>query len=484
MSSYIEELLNQHFPFEPTSGQKELLYGISRFLDSFKPKCALLIKGYAGTGKTTIIGSMVKTLAALEMNAVLMAPTGRAAKIMSNYSGKAATTVHKRIYMRKVKSGAGSGYALAPNLFENTVFIVDEASMIGGKGIASAEAQFEYRDLLTDLLNYVYSGKSCRLILIGDTAQLPPVGSDQSPAMDLKFLISEYGLTAAGFELTEVLRQAEGSGVLINATQLREQIRTKDTGWPSFRLEGFDDIKRINGADLQEILEDAFHKHGPEGVCVITRSNKRANLFNLQIRSRIFWQEELPEAGDLCMVVKNNYHWIAGMNEFPVDFIANGDTAEILKIIRREEVFDLEFADAMLRLSDYPGAQPIEAKILLNTLTNDGPNLDSGRMRKLYDEISLTYVELADPKRIREAVMKDPYYNALQVKFAYAVTCHKAQGGQWPFVIIDQCYLTEELIDIEFLRWLYTALTRSSGQVYLLNFADEFFGGEIGGFRV
>jgi exodeoxyribonuclease-5 len=475
MSSHIESLLNQHFPFEPTPGQQSLLYGISRFLDSYKPKCALLIKGYAGTGKTTVIGSLVKTLSALGLNSVLMAPTGRAAKIMTNYSGKGATTVHKRIYQRKLKAGGAAGYALAPNLFENTVFIVDEASMIGGKGIGSADAVFEYRDILTDLLNYVFSGKNCRLILIGDTAQLPPVGSDQSPAMDLKFLISEYGLTAAGFELTEVLRQAQDSGILYNATKLREQIRTQVTTWPKFELEGFSDIKRIGGLDLQEKLEEAFGKHGAEGVCVITRSNKRANLFNLQIRSRIFWQEDLPQAGDLCMVVKNNYHWIAGMNEFPVDFIANGDTAELLKIVRREELFELEFADAILRLSDYPDAQAIEAKILLNTLTDDGPSLNSARMTKLFEDVSQTYIELGDPKKIREAVMKDPYFNALQVKFAYAVTCHKAQGGQWPVVFIDQGYITEELLDLEFLRWLYTALTRASSEVYLLNFADEFF---------
>lgn len=464
-----------HFPFEPTQGQKEVIRAVSRLLSSSKPLCTLLIKGYAGTGKTTIVGSIVNSCKANKIKSVLLAPTGRAAKVMSYYSGMPAFTIHKKIYQRKAKADGTVGFSLAPNLHKNTLFMIDEASMIGGSGLADSSASFRYRDLLQDVLKYVFSGENCKLILIGDSAQLPPVGSLESPALDVSALSSNYGLIAASVELTEVMRQATGSGILVNATTIRDQIRSSEFSFPQISLQDFSDIERIDGMDLQEALEDAYNAQGPEGVCVITRSNKRANLFNLQIRARVFWQEDLPEAGDLIMIVRNNYHWLADYKDAPTGFLANGDTCEILKIIRREELFGLEFADVQIRLIDYPDFPAFEVKIMLDTLHAEGPNLDSASIQKLYAEVEEGYLDLVDRKAIREAIKKDPYFNALQVKFAYAVTCHKAQGGQWPVVFIDQGYLTEEMIDLEFLRWLYTAFTRSTEKLYLLNFSDEFF---------
>lgn len=470
-----QQLFTQHFPFEPTRGQAEVMHALARLMSSDKPRCTLLIKGYAGTGKTTLVGAVVRALKEAKQGCVLLAPTGRAAKVMSLYSGQSAHTIHKKIYHLKYKRDGGMGFELAPNLHKDTLFIVDEASMIGSKGLADTAA-FQYRDLLQDLIAYCFNGKDCRLILIGDDAQLPPVGSDESPALDTKALASRYGLTAAALELTEVLRQEKESGILFNATALRDQIRRKLFEFPQFKLEGFNDIKRINGQELQEELESCYQEFGPEGVCIITRSNKRANLFNLQVRSRVFWQEDLPEAGDLFMVVRNNYLWLSDIKDSPTEFIANGDTAAVEKIIRRYELYDLQFADVQLRLVDYPQLGAFEARVLLDTLTDEGPSLNQGRMKALYEGVSESYLDLMDKQKIREAVSKDPWYNALQVKFAYAVTCHKAQGGQWSAVIIDQGYLTEEHINLEFLRWLYTAITRSTKKLYLLNFSPEFFG--------
>ena len=467
--------LRAHFPFEPTIGQRDVLYAVARLLSSDKPNCTLVLKGYAGTGKTTLIGSIVSACASEKMATVLLAPTGRAAKIMSLYSGKPAYTIHKKIYFRKSKPDGSTGVSLSPNLHQDTLFLVDEASMIGEGGMADAKRSFSYRDLLEDLLRYVFSGKNCRLMLVGDSAQLPPVGSSESPALDPSKLNQKFGLTAASIELTEVMRQAAQSGILSNATAIRDQIRTKQFSFPRLNLEGYTDIERVDGYDLQEKLEDCYNRFGNQGVCIVTRSNKRANLFNMQVRSRVFWQEDVPEAGDLIMVVKNNYHWLSEFKDSPTEFIANGDTAEIQKISRREELFDLKFADVQLRLLDYPQLPPFEAKVILDTLSEDGPSLSGEKMNALYAQVEEGYIDLGDRKKIREATMADPYYNALQAKFAYAVTCHKAQGGQWPAVFIDQGYLTDELIDLEFLRWLYTAMTRATKELYLVNFSQEFF---------
>jgi len=469
------KLLSGNFPFEPTEGQREVIYAIARLLSSEKKNCTLILKGYAGTGKTTLVGTVVKSCVLQKMNTVLLAPTGRAAKIMSLYAQKPAYTIHKKIYFRKAKNDGNVGLALAPNLHKDTLFLVDEASMIGGSVGSDATKSFSYRDLLEDLLKYVFSGTNCRLILVGDSAQLPPVGSIESPALDSAKLSSRYGLTAASIELTEVMRQAAESGILMNATEIRNQIRTNTFSFPHFSLDEFNDVHRIDGYDLQEKLEDCYNKYGPQGVCIITRSNKRANLFNLQVRSRVFWQEDTPEAGDLVMIVKNNYYWLKDFKDAPTEFIANGDIGEIQKISRREEMFGLEFADVQLKLIDYPELPALEVKVLLDSLSTESASMPTDKMISLYAQIEEGYLDLLDKKKIRDAVMNDPYYSALQVKFAYAVTCHKAQGGQWPAVFIDQGYLTEEMIDLEFLRWLYTAFTRSTTELYLVNFSQEFF---------
>ncbi|MEO0403643.1 MAG: AAA family ATPase [Bacteroidota bacterium] len=444
------------------------------------PRCALLLKGYAGTGKTSITAAYVNALKAANVGVVLLAPTGRAAKVLGGYSKTPAFTLHKKIYFPKKGSFGSFGMSLAPNKHKNTVFIVDEASMIGGQGIAS-EQSFQYRSLLDDLIQYVYQGERCRLILIGDEAQLPPVGSDESPALQSDLLQSKYNLTIAEMKLTEVVRQQQDSGILHNATILRDQIRETSSGFPSLFLNSFSDIHSIGGNDLQEILEDLYQKHGRDGVMLITRSNKRANLFNQNIRTRIQWFEERMNAGDLIMIVKNNYHWLKGFKDAPTNFIANGDIAEILKIVREQELYGFHFADVEIRLLDYPSMPSFEVKIMLESLDIEAANIPRAQISALYDEISLDYSDLGDQKKIKQAVMDDPFFNALQVKFAYAVTCHKSQGGQWPAVILDQGYLTEDMLDQSLLRWFYTAFTRAQSELFLLNFHKEFFPEEKNG---
>lgn len=472
--SFIQQLKSE-FPYLPTPGQEVLLSGLARFTYSLMPKCTLLIKGYAGTGKTTVVGSYVQVLKKNNFDVVLLAPTGRAAKVLSNYSGLPAFTIHKKIYQKRSGAFGASGYGLGSNRHRRTVFLVDEASMIGDSGV-SGEQAFEYRSLLDDLINYVFNGHQCKLVLIGDQAQLPPVGADESPALDVDRLQSRHSLTIAQIELTEVVRQEMDSGILFNATILRNAITSRKEGFPILKMDGFDDIKRIGGHDLQEVLEDLNGKYGREGVMVITRSNKRANLFNQNIRTRIEWFEERLNAGDLLMVVRNNYHWLLPYKDAPTTFIANGDVVEVLKVIREYEMYNMEFADVEVRLIDFPDFQPFEVRIMLNSLEIETANLPHAQMKALYDEVSIDYSDLGAKKKIHDAVMNDPYYNALQVKFAYSVTCHKSQGGQWPAVILDQGYLTEEMLDISLLRWFYTAITRAQSELYLLNFNPSFFG--------
>ncbi|MGB0422950.1 MAG: ATP-dependent DNA helicase [Flavobacteriales bacterium] len=472
--SFINQLKSE-FPHLPTAGQEVLLNGLSRFTYSMMPKCTLVVKGYAGTGKTTVIGSYVKVLKKNNFDVVLLAPTGRAAKVLSNYSGLPAFTIHKKIYQRKPGAFGASGYGLMSNRHRRTVFLVDEASMIGDSGV-SGEQSFEYRSLLDDLIEYVFNGHQCKLVLIGDQAQLPPVGADQSPALDIDRLQSKQHLTIAELELTEVVRQEMDSGILFNATVLRNAITSRKEGFPLLNMNGFDDVKRISGLELQEVLEDLNGKYGREGVMVITRSNKRANLFNQNIRARIEWFEERLNAGDLLMVVRNNYHWLTPYKDAPTTFIANGDVVEVLKVIREYEMYDMDFADVEVQLIDYPNFQPFEVRIMLDSLEIETANLPQAQMKTLYHEVSIDYSDLGFKKKIHEAVMKDPFYNALQVKFAYSVTCHKSQGGQWPAVILDQGYLTEEMLNISLLRWFYTAITRAQTELYLLNFDPSFFG--------
>lgn len=459
------ELLVKNFGHKPTEGQLNLFSTLTDFLAAPEPvhykDRIFVICGYAGTGKTSVVRALVKTLPSTSLRTVLLAPTGRAAKVMAAYSGQQAFTIHKRIYFTDTSEG-GLEFSLQENKFKNTLFIVDEASMIGS----------EYgNDLLGDLINYVSSGHRCRLVLIGDDAQLPPVGKSESPALDQNNLESNWHLKVHQARLTEVMRQEEGSGILFNATQIREMINQNRTDNPQFKITN--DVIRLQGNDLEDVLNEALTKFGDDEVLVVTRSNRSANKYNREIRSRIRWQENDISAGDRLMVVKNNYFWLPEGSG--LGFIANGDIAEVLRLGKSYQYGKFRFADAEIRLSDYEEASSLPVRLLLNTLDSDQAGMPYAEQRELY---SLIEAEYAGVKRKRERAKKvrnDPSLNALHVKFAYAVTCHKSQGGQWKCVFIDQGYLTEEMMDLSYLRWIYTALTRASERVYLVNFPDRYF---------
>jgi len=468
----LEEQILSAFPHAPTSGQSELIHAFARFVYSGKPRCSLVVRGYAGTGKTTAIGAFVRVLAERQVPVVLLAPTGRAAKVMQSYSGMEASTIHRAIYRPQKTRDGSVGQTLAPNLRRRAIFIVDEASMIGEGGVRGA-GDFSYRNLLDDLMEFVYVGEGCRLVLVGDDAQLPPVGADESPALQLNRLQREFALTAASIRLTDVVRQELDSPILLNAHHLRLQLEADQTGFP--RLHPGAGLVRLDGNDLQETLEDLYNRHGQEGVVVVTRSNKRANLFNQQIRTRILWQEGDLTGGDRLMVVRNNYHWLSGNDQIESSLIANGDALEIVRIVRRFERYGAQFADAEVRMSDWPDHEPFEVCIHLSLLHADLPAIPQAEMQALFDAISEDYVDLGSRSKIRKAVQGDRCYQALQVKFAWALTCHKAQGGQWPAVVVDQGYITEEMLDRSLLRWFYTAFTRAQSELYLLNFHDSFF---------
>lgn len=470
------ELLGR-FPFEPTADQERLLKVTARFVTSQEPNCTLVVQGYAGTGKTTCMGTIVKVLAQHQVSTVLLAPTGRAAKVFRKASGKAAFTIHKRIYVPR-SSGGGLRMEVGHNKLSNAVFIVDEASMIG-----TGSHELGGRNLLEDLLAYVFGGHNCRLILVGDGAQLPPIGSSESPALDLEYLRSRYPVTAASVELTEVRRQQLTSGILYNATRLRDQIHEGAKGYPQLDEASFEDVQRISGDQLEEALEDEVGRVGSENCMVITRSNKRANLFNQQMRARLLWFDGELNAGDRLMVVKNNYTWLENDQLKRASFIANGDLVEVQRILREEEFHGLKYAWVDVTFMDYPDMPGCELCIILDTLTVDGPSLPQGRMHQLFDQVAVEYLDLGSRAKIAEAVKKDPYYSALQVKFGYSVTCHKSQGGQWPVIFLDAGYLTEEHMDLEYYRWLYTAITRAEERLYLINFPDSFFEEQDEGLR-
>ena len=428
-----------------------------------------MLKGYAGTGKTTIVASLVKTLPKLALKTVLLAPTGRAAKVISNYSGKKAFTIHKRIYRKKSAMSLDMSFIISENLAENTIFIVDEASMISNEA-----ADFSGKSLLEDLLMYVYSGKNCKLMLVGDTAQLPPVGSDYSPALDTKLLSEVFTRTVFNYELTDVVRQQKQSGILYNATHIRELIRSKKEEFPQLKVKGFPDIYNMTGEKLPEGLQYAYDKYGMENTLVVCRSNKNANNYNLQIRNRILYREEELSGGDYLMVVRNNYYWLAA-DEQSNAFIANGDIAKIRKMKNITELYGFRFADVVLEFLDYPDDEPLTCKVMLDTLYSETPSLSNVDNKRLFEAVMEDYQHIANKRMRMEELKKNPYFNALQVKFAYAVTCHKAQGGQWDAVFVDQGYLTEEMLNTDFLRWMYTAVTRSVKELFLVNFNAKFF---------
>ena len=464
--------LRSQFPHTPTQGQERLVHVFSKFSLSEKPRCTLIIKGYAGTGKTTSIGAIVRTLRELRMTTVLLAPTGRAAKVMASYSGINASTIHRKIYTGAKRPDGSDGYKIAAHKFKKTVFIVDEASMIG-------ETSGLVTNLLDDLLEYVFSGVDCRLVLVGDDAQLPPVGCSSSPALQESRLASMHNLTIATVELTEVVRQELDSSILANAHALRLCIEQAGddgkTNFPHIDLGSGPDVVRLPGLELQETLETLHGRYGEEGVIVVTRSNKRAVLFNGQIRSRVLWQEDDINAGDRLMVVRNDYYWLKEHKELPIDLIANGDMLEVARIGSRFKRYGHEFAEVDLILSDFPDYPSFSVTILLSLLHDPRPSLPQSDSKALYRSIAEDHAGLRTKSAIHKAVISDPCYRALQVKFAYSLTCHKAQGGQWPAVILDQGHLTEEMLNKDWLRWLYTAFTRAEKELYLLNFNDQFF---------
>jgi exodeoxyribonuclease-5 len=453
----------------PTDDQSEALKKIAAYIVDNNNDVIFLMTGYAGTGKTSVISSVVKTLDALRMRSVLLAPTGRAAKVLASYSGRQAFTVHKKIYRQKSSKDGFGSFSLDRNLHKDTFFIVDEASMVSNS--SGDSSLFGSGKLLDDLIEFVYSGVDCKLILVGDTAQLPPIGAIVSPALDPQSL-SNYGFGLISCELRQVVRQSETSGVLMNATRVRLQVAESNLVHPSIDCLNYKDTIRITGEELIDEISTAYGACGMEGTIIVVNSNKQANRYNQGIRNRIFFREEEISAGDLVMVVKNNYSIIDENEEGP-GFIANGDIAEVKKIRKYEERYGFRFADMVLKFPDYD--LEVESKVMMDVLHLDTPALPSDKNKELYQNILADYIDLKTRKKQFEAVKNNPYFNALQIKFAYAVTCHKAQGGQWERVFIDQGMFNRNEITIDYLRWFYTALTRSTDRVYLVNFSEDFF---------
>ncbi|RKE94689.1 ATP-dependent DNA helicase [Ichthyenterobacterium magnum] len=470
-SSEFYKLLVQKFPFKPTSKQTIVLDQLSEFIFDLTPNSLYLLKGYAGTGKTSIIGTLVSNLWEVKKSAVLMAPTGRAAKVISNYSGKEAYTIHKKIYFPKKDKGGGVKFILQPNKHRNTIFIVDEASMIPDTPADSK--LFENGSLLDDLMQYVYSGHKCKLLLIGDKAQLPPVKSDLSPALDAQRLDLNYNKKVITMELDEVVRQGQGSGILENATQLREVLENEFYKSFKFNLNEFKDIVRlIDGHEIMDAINDAYSENGHEETAIIVRSNKRANQYNKQIRNRILFNENELTVGDFLMVVKNNYFWVKPTTE--AGFIANGDIIQVLEIFSIQELYGFRFAEVKVKMVDYPKMRPFETVLLLDTIEAESPSLTYEDSNRLYQEVQKDYENEASNYRKFLKIKGNKHFNALQVKFSYAITCHKSQGGQWNTIFVEQPYLPNG-IDKDYLRWLYTAVTRAKEKLYLIGFKDDFF---------
>lgn len=468
INSYLSSQIRQNFPYNPTKDQLFALNALSDFLLSTDTNTLFLMKGYAGTGKTSLVGALVKTMADLQQKSILLAPTGRAAKVFSNYAGQKAFTIHKKIYRQKAFSNEPTGFLPTDNLHKDTIFIVDEASMIANDGVDSFI--FGTGRLLDDLIQYVYSGENCRLILMGDVAQLPPVSQTESPALNPEIL-KGYNLNVTEIALTQVVRQEGDSGILFNATRLRDALRNNEVEiFPKLTLKGFSDFRKIGGEDLIEEISAAYSRDGIEDTIIITRSNKRATIYNNGIRNRILYREEELSSGDRLMVAKNNYFWTTGCKE--MDFIANGEIIQVLRVRRMTEMYGFRFADVSVRFQDYD--LEMDVKILLDTLQTDSPALPKELNDKLFYTILEDYSDIPTKAGKMKKMKVDPYYNVLQVKYAYAVTCHKAQGGQWMNVFLDIGYITEEMLGEDFYRWLYTAITRATHRLYLINLPDEF----------
>ena len=471
----------QQFGFPPTLEQANALDVFARFLTDRNPQVVMILRGSAGTGKTSLSGAIVRTLQSIRQKVMLLAPTGRAAKVFSLNSGSPAYTIHRRIYREKSFSGVDGQFNLNDNLFTDTLFMVDEASMVANMGLGGMN--FGSGCLLDDLVHFVYQGRNDRLMLIGDKAQLPPVGEEESPALNAAML-QGYGLTVYECDLNEVLRQSEQSGILYNATMIRQMITHDDiTQLPKIRFTGFSDIKPKPGAELIEALADSYHHVGLDDTIVVTRSNKRANIFNQGIRNMVLDREEELSQGDILMIVKNNYYWMeeerkkmkekdnqVPSNDIPA-FLANGDRAKVLKVRRRIDLYGFRFATLLLQFPDY-GNYELEATVLLDTLTSEAPALTHDQQEQLFRQIEEDYQDVPLKADRMKAIRQDQFYNALQVKFAYAVTCHKAQGGQWAHVYVDQGYMTDDMLTPDYIHWLYTAFTRATEMLYLVNWPE------------
>ena len=472
INRYLASQIKTNFPFRPTVEQEISIEKLSEFILSPDDRSVFVLCGYAGTGKTTLVSALVRTLTELERKCVLLAPTGRAAKVFASYSDKGAFTIHKWIYRQKSIVNS-TCFTLSENRSKNTLFIVDEASMIANGGMSG----FGSGALLDDLVEFVYSGEGCRLLLLGDTAQLPPVGEELSPALSADYLRSMY-LSVSMMELTQVMRQSEDSGILSNATILRKIIASGDTyDQPRISLKGFPDISIVTGETLIESIETEFGNSGIEETIILCRSNKRANIYNDGIRRRILYREDELNRGDLLMIVKNNYYWREQLGKVDkqllekIDFIANGDIAEIIRVGGTEEMYGFRFADVTLSFPDYDCE--MEVKIILDTLTSESPSLTKDENERLFAAVWEDYSEIRSKRKRMEKLREDPYYNALQVKYGYAVTCHKAQGGQWKSVFLDQGFIAPDGLGTDYYRWLYTAFTRASEKLYLVNWPEK-----------
>lgn len=464
----LSKLIEADFQAKLTEDQAVCTQKWNAFFNSPSPRKCFVLSGYAGTGKTSLLGSLVKSLKQIKWKSVLVAPTGRAAKVFSLASGKKASTIHKKIYRQQIHADGGIKLALMPNLHTNTVFIVDESSMIGDYTMSSS-GDISQRNLLEDLFEYVFSGQNCHLLLVGDEGQLPPVGADFSPALSLEYLKNAFpSVEYFDHKLTEVVRQKEESGILYNATKIRNLLKNEH---PKISTR-FPDIHVIYGNELQEHLEFCYDHFGRDETLVVCRSNKNANLYNQNIRGRILWYEEEINAGDQMMVVRNNYFWLGEQSE--AGFLANGELFEVLRIHRKFDLYGFRFAELTIRLLDYENSEEIQLLLNLESLTVEGPNLSRTRLRELFFEIEKDYLEEKNKKKRYDQILSNPYFNAIQAKHAYAITCHKSQGGQWDAVFIDIGFLPEGPENHDFHRWLYTAVTRAKQRLYFVNLSEEY----------
>ena len=464
-------ILSRSFPFNPTIKQEAFFQKIAVFITNTDNDAIFVLKGYAGTGKTTVISTIVNNLIEINKKYVLLAPTGRAAKVIANYSNKPAFTIHKKIYFPKKSSGGGVSFTMQQNKHKNTIFIVDEASMISD--VAAESKLYENGSLLDDLISYIYSGTNCKMILLGDTAQLPPVNLDISPALNTDTLELNYDKKVDWIELDEVMRQELNSGILYNATELRELLKDSFITEFKFKLKGFKDIVRLtDGYDIQDAINQAYSNYSIEDTAFIVRSNKRANQYNEQIRTKILDKESDLSTGDFLMVVKNNYFWLKEKDE--AGFIANGDIIEVLEIYSFKELYGFKFAKVKIRMVDYPNQIPFETVLILDTIKSESPSLTYEQSNQLYEEVMKDYEHLTTKYAKFQKVKENEYFNGLQVKFSYAITCHKSQGGQWNTVFVEQPYLPDG-IDRDYVRWLYTAITRAKDKLYLIGFKEDYF---------